>query len=356
MPRPHGRRERAARPGAGRLPSRRRMVAETRALLDEIDTDIDPMRPAGLLSLAEQQLVLIVRALARQCRILILDEPTTSLTPHEVERLFTLLRRLRRAARRSSTSRTGCPRSSSCRNTSTCSATADTPPRSRPRPPTPRQVVEAMVGRTIAERVDGAGRTSRFDRCSTSTGCRARRTSTSASLCVRAGEIVGIAGLPDSGRSELVAALFGARRSTGHGLARRAPDPPALTAPRHRGRHRLRPGRAPLRGAVPRHDRGRERDVARDRLGGALRCRASKDAAPPRRAPAAGVRRPRPDRTPPITGSVRRQPAEDHPQPVARPPSRACSCSTTPPGASTSAPRPRSTTGSPRRRPTGPAC
>ena len=98
----------------GRLPSRRRMVAETRALLDEIDTRSTRLQPAGLLSLAEQQLVLIVRALARQCRIVILDEPTTSLTPHEVEpTVHIAAAAARRAARRSSTSRTGCPRSSS---------------------------------------------------------------------------------------------------------------------------------------------------------------------------------------------------------------------------------------------------
>ena len=79
-----------------RFPTRRRDGrGDDRALLARIGTPIDPTARTGRLTLAEQQLVLIARALARDCEVLILDEPTTSLTPREVERLFTLLRQLR---------------------------------------------------------------------------------------------------------------------------------------------------------------------------------------------------------------------------------------------------------------------
>jgi ribose transport system ATP-binding protein len=78
----------------GVVPSRRAMKRESRKLLEEVGTPIDPGRRAGSLPVAEQQLVLVARALARRCRTLILDEPTASLTPEESDRLFALIRRL----------------------------------------------------------------------------------------------------------------------------------------------------------------------------------------------------------------------------------------------------------------------
>ena len=79
----------------GRLPSRRHMVSTVRSLLERLGTDLDPLRRAGSLAVAEQQLVVIARALARDSRILILDEPTATLTPSETAWLLDLLRRLR---------------------------------------------------------------------------------------------------------------------------------------------------------------------------------------------------------------------------------------------------------------------
>jgi ribose transport system ATP-binding protein len=51
--------------------------------------------PAGRLSVAEQQLVEIARSVAIGCRVLVLDEPTSTLPQQDVERLFALIRRLR---------------------------------------------------------------------------------------------------------------------------------------------------------------------------------------------------------------------------------------------------------------------
>ncbi len=61
-----------------------------------IDLDIDPDRVVGSLSVAEQQLVEIVKAVSVKSRLLILDEPTAPLTQQETAKLFTLVRRLRK--------------------------------------------------------------------------------------------------------------------------------------------------------------------------------------------------------------------------------------------------------------------
>jgi rhamnose transport system ATP-binding protein len=66
-------------------------------MLARVGAQIDVDREAGSLSLPEQQLVEIARALSVEARLLILDEPTASLTPREVDRLFSLLDDLRRA-------------------------------------------------------------------------------------------------------------------------------------------------------------------------------------------------------------------------------------------------------------------
>jgi ribose transport system ATP-binding protein len=64
--------------------------------LDELGhRDIDPLADAGTLSVAEQQIVEIARALATGCRVLVLDEPTSSLGRDDVERLFALIQRLK---------------------------------------------------------------------------------------------------------------------------------------------------------------------------------------------------------------------------------------------------------------------
>ena len=65
------------------------------ALFDELDVRLDVGAPVRGLSMADQQLIEIAKALSLEARVLILDEPTASLSAHEVERLFTIVRRLR---------------------------------------------------------------------------------------------------------------------------------------------------------------------------------------------------------------------------------------------------------------------
>jgi len=75
------------------LINRKKMYAEAKRLLDEYGiTDIRPEDRAGILSISQQQLLMIARALAGEPRLLVLDEPTTSLSVREVEKLFEIMR------------------------------------------------------------------------------------------------------------------------------------------------------------------------------------------------------------------------------------------------------------------------
>src|SRR5215216_3350075 len=72
-----------------------RMIREARSHLSGLGIDVDPRARIGSLSIGLQQLIEIARVLFSGARIIILDEPTSALSPPEVERLFQLLRRLR---------------------------------------------------------------------------------------------------------------------------------------------------------------------------------------------------------------------------------------------------------------------
>jgi ribose transport system ATP-binding protein len=73
----------------------RRMVREAREHLSGLGIDVDPKAPIGSLAIGLQQMIEIARVLFSGARIVILDEPTSALSPPEVELLFALLRRLR---------------------------------------------------------------------------------------------------------------------------------------------------------------------------------------------------------------------------------------------------------------------
>jgi ABC-type sugar transport system ATPase subunit len=91
----------------GALRDARAMRAGARALLGGMGIDIDPDAPVRKLSTAQQQLVEIVKVLSKNCRIIIMDEPTSSLTRSEIDILFRLIKSCARTAWRSSTSPIG---------------------------------------------------------------------------------------------------------------------------------------------------------------------------------------------------------------------------------------------------------
>jgi rhamnose transport system ATP-binding protein len=178
-------------------------------LLDRIGARIDVDRPARELSMAEQQMVEIARALGRQARIVIMDEPTASLTAQEVERLLAAVRELRARgagiiyiSHRLEEVFTLADRISVLRD-GVRVATHDASSVSR------GEVIRLMVGREMAE-------PSRHERVAPGETVLEVRgvTSTAAgingiSFDLRAGEILGLGGLVGAGRTELAHTLFG---------------------------------------------------------------------------------------------------------------------------------------------------
>ena len=171
--------------------------------------ELEPTTPARLLGVGQQQLIEIAGALAQNCRLLILDEPTAALTDPEIDRLFANIRRLqtegvgviyishrmdeiRRIANRVTVLRDG-------RRVATHGA-GDV---------TPADLVREMVGHDLPERKAGLGRAAgavAMRVSHLSAGDRVR----DVSFEVREGEILGLAGLIGSGRTETLRAIFGA--------------------------------------------------------------------------------------------------------------------------------------------------
>lgn len=202
-----------AEPGGRLFPSRRKMEQKAAALLSDLGVDLDPSVPVSTLNLATQQLVVVARSVARECKVLILDEPTAMLTPAESARLFDMLSRLKATgvtiiyvshrmpevfalADQIHVLRDG-------RHVASM-RTADT---------THDEVVAAMVGRELGAALERSSKHS----SETDTGTPALavaglggRGHRDVSFDVRPGEILGVAGLPDSGRVELLRNIYGA--------------------------------------------------------------------------------------------------------------------------------------------------
>lgn len=192
----------------------RRMRQETAELLGRMGVDLDPRATVGSLPVGYRQLTEIAKALGQRTRTLILDEPTASLPHREVERLFALVDRLAaqdvaiiyishrmaeiaRVADRLSVIRDGrCVLSD---------AVAAVPP---------ERVAETIVGREILHLADRAHRPA-GEGAGTPVlsvrGLGAGGRVADVSFDLARGEIIGLAGLIGSGRTELAECLFGVR-------------------------------------------------------------------------------------------------------------------------------------------------
>ncbi len=211
--------------------------ARTRELLKRFKVDLDPGTPVRLLGVGQKQLVEILKALSKQSRILILDEPTAALAEHEVRILIDILRDLRRASiaciyishrldevfalsDRVTVLRDGA-------SVHTC-----------PTPQLQRQdLIRHMVGRQIdtlfPRRKSTPGQLLlSVENLSVSHPATSAPFLRGIQLQLHAGEVLGIGGLMGAGRSELLLHLFGlwGRRTAGsvrlgeHSLENQSPE------------------------------------------------------------------------------------------------------------------------------------
>lgn len=79
-------------PTKGMFVDQDKMYRETKAIFDELDIDIDPRARVGTLSVSQMQMIEIAKAFSYNAKIVIMDEPTSSLTEKEVNHLFTIIR------------------------------------------------------------------------------------------------------------------------------------------------------------------------------------------------------------------------------------------------------------------------
>jgi ribose transport system ATP-binding protein len=195
--------------GALRLIDREQMRESVRPYLDQLGLDVSPDTPMAALSNAQQQLVEIAKALSLNARLLIMDEPTSSLTLAEAGRLHAAVASLRERGaaviyitHRLGEVRTVADRAVVLRD----GANAGTLARAEL---THDNMISLMVGRDIAleHHAPSEGNGSAYFRVD---GLRTRRYPRHAvSFAVGRGEILGMAGLVGAGRSEVACAIFG---------------------------------------------------------------------------------------------------------------------------------------------------
>lgn len=182
---------------------------EARELFKQLGIAVDPSLPVSALSAGQRQLTEIVKAVAKQARILILDEPSTALTDHEIEHLFSFLRRLKAE---------GVAIIYVSHRMAEIFRIADTATILRDGELVQTTDIVGMGMEEMIEKIIGRKGRGLFD-APTREGALGDvllelRTVTNSKiknidLSVRAGEVVGIAGLTASGRSALARVLFG---------------------------------------------------------------------------------------------------------------------------------------------------
>ncbi len=218
-------------PARGGVVNRRQLHDDARRQLAWIGEEIDPATKVGHLPIAQRQLVEIAKALSRGARVIAFDEPTSSLSAREVERLFAVIRDLRArghvvlyVTHRMDEVFAVCDAVTVLRDgrhirtfSSMVGLTVD-------------DIIRSMVGRELSNVFNYAPRPVGGPALELA-GLTGPGVTAPVSLAVAEGEIVGLFGLVGAGRSELLRLIYGAERRTG-GTVRIAGRPAAIATPR----------------------------------------------------------------------------------------------------------------------------
>lgn len=195
-------------PRKGLFLDRDLMIRKTREVFDRIGVALDPCALVGTLDASYKQTVEIARALLSEASLIIMDEPTSSLSPAEIERIFGIMRTLRERgfAMIFISHKLGevmeiCDRYTVLRNGTLVKSgkVCDV---------TPRELASFMVGHEIAEKSVRSSPTL-GEEIFALKGLSDRKHFFDISLSVRQGEILGVTGLLGDGRSELFGTVFG---------------------------------------------------------------------------------------------------------------------------------------------------
>jgi len=192
------------------LVDRRRMEADTARLLAEMDVaSFSPRTRVGDLSVAQQQIVELVKARSLDARILVMDEPTAALADEEATALLALVRRLRDDGLAVLYISHRMPEVFAVADRVTVlkdGRLVETLPIAST---TPGQLVTRMVGRELDGYVPPRAEASELGDVRLAVRGGGNRSLDGIDLEVRAGEVVGIGGLQGAGRTELARAIFG---------------------------------------------------------------------------------------------------------------------------------------------------
>ncbi|MEV0596037.1 sugar ABC transporter ATP-binding protein [Nonomuraea cavernae] len=201
---------RQPRRALGRI-DRRSMHAQARALFGRLGVTLDPEQPSRGLSIADQQLVEIAKALSRDARVLIMDEPTAALSGNEVARLFSVVEALREhgcailfISHRLDEIFSLCQRVTTLRDGAWI---AGEPVAGLTHDDLVRRMVGRELGALYPKQDAAVGDVALSVERLTREGVF-----TDVSFEVRRGEIVALAGLVGAGRSEVARAVFGVDR------------------------------------------------------------------------------------------------------------------------------------------------
>jgi ribose transport system ATP-binding protein len=188
---------------------RKALIRQTRDVLGSLDLQIDPEATVKHLGVAQQQMVEIAKALSLDARLIIMDEPTATLTSHEIHRLFEAIARLKQrnvaviyVSHRLDEVKAVCDRATILRDGT---FVATVPVAST----TIDEMIRLMVGRDLKDKFPKVKSEPREEVLRVEQLTRKGELH-GVSFNVRRGEIVGIAGLVGSKRTETARAIFGA--------------------------------------------------------------------------------------------------------------------------------------------------